>query len=85
MHLSAAQVGVMRDAVRSAPDRVREVASRIAQGEVVPDSDAMAVVDAMTEAMLSDEGFDGEELTGWGRQIDDCIGIVQQYSEHFYD
>ena len=43
------------------------------------------VVDALADAMLGEEGFDGESLNQRGVQIDDVIGLVQQMSEHFYD
>ena len=63
-----------------------DAATRIGRGEVVPDEDANAVVEALAGAMLSDAGYNEREgLTAFGLQIDDLIGIVQQASEHFYD
>jgi hypothetical protein len=40
---------------------VKATAERIAAGEVVTDADAEAVVDALSDATLSAEGFDGAE------------------------
>jgi len=85
MTLSAAQVEVMNEALAGSPDLVIAAAAKIGRGEVVPDEDAEAVVDALADAMLGDEGFDGESLNQRGVQIDDVIGLVQQMSEHFYD
>jgi hypothetical protein len=85
MTLSASQVAVMNEVLAGAPGYVIDVAAKIGRGEVVPDQDAEAVVDALANAMLGDEGFDGEGLTEQGNRIDDLIGIVQQMSEHFYD
>jgi hypothetical protein len=83
--LSTAQVALMNDVLRGSPSSVIDAAERIARGEAVPDEHAEMVVDALTNAMLHDEGFDGHGLTGRGKQVDDLIGIVQQMSEHFYD
>jgi hypothetical protein len=43
------------------PSEVKATAERIAAGEVVTDADAEAVVDALSDATLSAEGFDGAE------------------------
>jgi hypothetical protein len=83
--LSPKQVDLMDDVLAKAPPHVREAATRVARGEVVADEVAEEVVDALAAAMLDDEGFDGQELTPRGIEIDGLIGIVQQMSEHFYD
>jgi len=84
MTLSVAQVVAMNEALTGASPSVSDAAARIGRGEVVPDEDAEAVVNALSEAMLSNEGFDGQGLTTRGIEIDDIIGVVQQMSEHFY-
>jgi hypothetical protein len=83
--LSAAGASLLRELVADSPSAVRAAAERIATGEPVPDDDAEAVVDVLSDAMLAEQGFDGEALTARGVQIDEIIGIVQQMSEHFYD
>jgi hypothetical protein len=86
MKLTPAQAASMNEAVVGAPQRVIEAAGRIGRGEVVPDADAEAVVDALTSVMLGGEGYsEAEGLTERGIEIDDLIGVVQQMSEHFYD
>ena len=84
MKLSVAQVALMNDALAEAAPDVLNTAARISRGEAVPDEDAEAVIDALAIVMLG-EGFDGEDLTARGREIDDIVGIVEQMSEHFYD
>jgi hypothetical protein len=75
--LSAAQAALLLDVIPASPPAVREAAERIAQGQVVPDDEAKAVVNVLAEAMFAD----GEINPA----IDNIIGIVQQMSEHFYD
>jgi hypothetical protein len=74
----------MREVLAGSPRAVRVAAERVAAGEVIPDEDAEAIVDALAEAMLSNEGYDSEALTPSGVQIDEIIGIIQQMSQHFY-
>jgi hypothetical protein len=84
--LSAQEVAVMREVLGGAPPDVLDAADRIARGQVVPDEDAEAVVDALVAVMLADTGYDAEQgLTVRGNTIDDVIGVVQQMSEQFYD
>jgi len=75
----------MNEVLAEAPEHVTAAAAKIGRGEVVPDDEAEAVVSALADAMLGEEGFDGQALTPRGVQIDDLIGIVQQMSEHFYN
>jgi hypothetical protein len=83
--LSGAQVVLMREVLTGAPPSVAEAAEGIGRGEVVSDSDAEAVVDALVAAMLGEEGYDGSGLTARGCEIDDIIGVAQQMSQSFYD
>ena len=83
--LSDAEAALLLELVADSPAAVRTAAKRAADGQVVPDDDAEAVVDVLCNAMLGDEGFDGEALTTKGIEIDAIIGIVQQMSEHFYE
>jgi hypothetical protein len=85
IRLSGAQVTLMREALTGAPPSVTDAAETIGRGEVVSDSDADTVVNALTAAMLGEEGYDGDELTARGREIDDIIGVAQQMSQTFYD
>jgi hypothetical protein len=85
LRLSVAQVALMNEVLTGAPSHVLVAAERIGRGEVVADDDAAAVVNALVDVMLDDDGFDGEALTTRGTEIDDLIGIAQQMSEHFYD
>jgi hypothetical protein len=82
---SDADRALLRELVADSPPAVRAAAERIVSGEAVPDDDADAIVDVLSDAMLGDAGFDGEALTARGVRIGDMIGIVQQMSEHFYD
>ena len=85
MTLSVAQIALMREVLGAAPPNVTEAVERVSRGEVVPDEDADVVVDALATAMLNDEGYQGDELTARGRQIDDIVGVVQQMSQRFYE
>ena len=75
----------MREVLVRAPQSVIDAAERIGAGEAVPDDDAEAVANALAAAMLDNEGYDGQELTARGREVDGIVGIVQQMSVHFYD
>jgi hypothetical protein len=83
--LTAEQVALMREVLVRAPQSVIDAAERIGAGEAVPDDDAEAVANALAAAMLDNEGYDGQELTAGGREVDGIVGIVQQMSVHFYD
>jgi hypothetical protein len=83
--LTAEQVALMREVLVRAPQSVIDAAERIGAGEAVPDDDAEAVANALAAAMLDNEGYDGQELTARGREVDGIVGIVQQMSVHFYD
>ena len=86
MKLTPAQARFMNEGLVHEPRHVIDAAARIGRGEVVPDEDAQAVVDALANLMLSDEGYsEAEGLTERGIEIDNLIGVVQQMSEHFYD
>jgi hypothetical protein len=85
LSLSREQVAFMNEVVATSPSRVQATAAKIANGEVVPDEDADAVVAVLAAAMLASDNFEGEELTGRGLEVDGLIGVVQQMSEHFYD
>jgi hypothetical protein len=85
LSLSPEQMALMNEVLTNSPARVQATAAKIANGEVVPDGDADAVVDALAAAMLASDNFEGEELTRRGVEIDGLIGVVQQMSEHFYD
>lgn len=78
--LSAAQVQLLHDALRTAPASVRDSAARIAEGAVPPDAEVEPVVDALADA-LDAEYSEGAGLTERGNSIDDIIGVVQQMSE----
>jgi hypothetical protein len=85
LRLSVGQVDLMNEVLARAPARILTAAERIGRGEVVPDDDAEAVVNALADVMLDRDGIDGQALTARGIEIDDLIGTVQQMSEHFYD
>lgn len=85
VRLTAAQVAVMVKALTHASPSVLDAADRVERGEVIPDEDADAVVNALVAAMLDTDESDGRDLTARSREIDDIVGIVQQMSEHFYD
>jgi hypothetical protein len=82
--LSREQVALMNEVLADSPSRIKETAAKVANGEVVPDGDADAVVDALAAAMVATDNL-GNELTGRGVEIDGLIGVVAQLSEHFYD
>ena len=56
----------MNDVLANSPARVQAAAAKIASGELVPDGDAEAAVDALAAAMLASDNFEGDELTRRG-------------------
>jgi hypothetical protein len=78
-------MALMNEVLANSPSGVLAAAAKIAKGEVVPDEDAEAVVDALAAAMLINPNFEGDELAGRGIEINGLIGVVQQMSERFYD
>ena len=86
MKLTPAQATLLNEALVGAPRHLTDAALRIGRSEVVPDAEAEAVVDALANVMLSDQGYsEAQGLTERGIEIDKLIGVVQQMSEHFYD
>lgn len=86
MKLTPAQATLLNEVLVGAPRQVTDAALRIGRGEVLPDAEVEAVVDALANVMLSDQGYsETQGLTERGIEIDDLIGVVQQMSEHFYD
>ena len=86
IRLSSAEAAFLTEIVAGYPNQVRAAAALIASGQVVPDEDAELVVDALSNEMLGDRGYNERDgLTEFGLRIDDIISVAQQMSEHFYD
>jgi hypothetical protein len=74
----------MYEALADAPEPIVSVADRVAQFEVVPQTEADALVDILANVML-EQGHDEEAgLNDFGLRVDDVIGVVAQMSEDFF-
>jgi methylmalonyl-CoA mutase N-terminal domain/subunit len=81
LRLTPAQIKLMIEVVAGASSSLRQVADRIARGDVIPQDDVNELADFLADAM---EYTDEEGLTERGVQIDDIIGVVYQLSEDFF-